>query len=434
MTTETGETMVVVHVLIVDDNRNYRQAFRRNLELEGYEVVEAEDCDEAMLRMQESKLDVIVTDLAMRHPTEGLDLIRQARSINPHLPIIMISAVGTFEEGAAASRLGARYVISKSKIDEEMENLFKAIEQANEEYRRSLKYVERIEQLRSVAEKDAGEASAGLRAIVTGRDVPETVKGEAFDVLLSLETPDLQETSQQDVDRVRAEASSTRDLYETADSALREHLEQFDTLDQDTRQSLGTAEFLYVHSDSIEESVDFSRSIGFSYCFAVENEAKVRLRKRLQRFFGDAGTAGLIRSLLEDNKRSLSLFYHQHLLRVLREVEMDVTVDNIYQTFQRILEHGAKYKPDGLKALGIVMLCFGRDYSFRKFQKEIRVDNPLALKGLEDEAEVLRLACLLTNLQHYRNPYIHPEISEMEKLSKIRETTFECINILFKLV
>ena len=41
----------------------------------------------------------------------------------------------------------------------------------------------------------------------------------------------------------------------------------------------------------------------------------------------------------------------------------------------------------------------------------------------------MRFAELLVNLQHYRNPYIHPEISDMEKLSIIRDTAFECLNL-----
>ena len=425
-------TTATPNVLIVDDNKNYREAFRRNLLLQGYEVFEAEDSEEALIRMSEHALDVVVTDLAMRHPTEGLDLIRQARSISPHLPIIMISAVGTFEEGAEASRLGARYVISKSKIDEELDNLFNAIDKAYGEYRLSLQFSEQIRGLMTQGETDPAGAANELRAITMRRDAPETVKGEAFDALLALNSPEQDQASVRQVDRLR-ETSSMRDLLDKAESNLRAELAEFDTLEPDSREALRSAEFLYVHGEEIEKGVDFSRSIGFSYCFAVENEAKSRLRKRLQKFFADPRTPKLIESLMEKNRRSVSLFFHQHLLRMMRDVSMDITIDNIFQTFQRIDEHGGKYKPDGLKALGIVLLCFGRTYSFKKFNQDLTVDNPLGIRGLETDGEVLRFASLLTSLQHYRNPYIHPEISEMEKLSKIRETTLDCIKLILKL-
>lgn len=417
-------------ILIVDDNRNYRQAFRRNLLLQGYEVIEAEDSDEALERLSEQEVDVVVTDLSMRHATEGLDLIRQVRSLKPHLPVIMISAVGTFEEGAEASRLGAMYVISKSRIDEEMGNLFSAIDKAHAEHGKSREFSARIRELVLSADADAARAENELRQIVTNPEAGATVKGEAFDALMNLAHVELAQATRQDLDRARATDAAARQVFEQVDQNLSEALPIFKSMEQATREALRTAEFLYLHGEQIEKSVDFSRSIGFSYCFAVENEAKARLRKKLVKFFGDSATPGLIKGLLENNGKSLSLFYHQHLIRVQREYTLEVTIDNIYQTFMRILEHGAKYKPDGLKALGIVVLCFGRKYNFRKFNQEMIIDNPLGLKNFPSEEDVLRFAMLLTNLQHFRNPYIHPEISEMEKLSKIRETSFDCMNLL----
>lgn len=427
--------MATPHVLIVDDNKNYREAFRRNLLLQGYEVMEAEDSEEALQLLAEHPLDVVVTDLSMRHPTEGLDLIRQARSLKPHLPIIMISAVGTFEEGAEASRLGARYVISKSKIDEEIDNLFRAIDRAYEEYQRAQDFAERIRTLAAEAETDPGRVAGELRQIVHSSRTPDSVKPEAYDLLLELSASEFVQASRQSLDQAHASGGgASREFYAQVDANLAEHLGASAALDNETREALRTAEYLYLRGEQLDESMDFSRSIGFSYCFAVENEAKVRLRKRLVKFFGDSSTPNLIRSLLEDNRRSVSLFFHQHLLRVQRECPMDITIDNVFQTFQRILEHAAKYKPDGLKALGIVLLCFGRSYNFRKFTQTVTVDNPLGLKGFASDNDVVQFASLLTNLQHYRNPYIHPEISEMEKLSKIRQTTFDCMNMILRIV
>lgn len=426
--------MASPNVLIVDDNKNYREAFRRNLMLQGYEVVEAEDSEEALQLLSERELDVLVTDLAMRHPTEGLDLIRQARSLRPHLPIIMISAVGTFEEGAEASRLGARYVISKSKIDEEIENLYRAIDRAYEEYQRSLEFAAQIQQLGLEADADPVRVATELRKILYGSRTPDTVKGDAYDLLLELSAPEFIQVSRQELDKAHTTGVGSRDIYEKVDANLIGMIPGFSDLAAETKESLRTAEYLYLHGEQLDEAVDFSRSIGFSYCFAVENEAKTRLRKKLQKFFVDTATPGLIRSLLEDNRKNVSLFFHQHLLRLQREMPMDITIDNVYQTFIRILEHGNKYKPDGLKALGIILLCFGRSYNFRKFQQTVTIDNPLGLKTQDHDGDLIQFASLLTNLQHYRNPYIHPEISEMEKLSKIRQTTFDCMNLVLRLV
>jgi hypothetical protein len=236
------------------------------------------------------------------------------------------------------------------------------------------------------------------------------------------------------VARIRATTAVPHEFFEALEANLAKMVKKIDDMSPETKDALRSAEFLYMNGDQLEKSVDFSRSIGFSYCFAVENEAKSRLRKRLQKFFADPATPRIVNSLMEENRRSVSLFFHQHLLRIQREIPMGITIDNVYLTFQRILEHGGKYKPDGLKALGIILICFGRAYTFRKFDKPVQMDNPLGIRGLTADMDVLNLAALLINLQHYRNPYIHPEISEMEKLSKIRQTSFDCMNYINQLV
>ena len=124
----------------------------------------------------------------------------------------------------------------------------------------------------------------------------------------------------------------------------------------------------------------------------------------------------------------------QYLLQLQHQRRLEVTTDNVAQTLARILEHESRYKPDGLKALGIIILCFGRTYEYRRANGQVKMDNPLNLKGLENDNEVLTFAELLTGLQHYRNPYIHPEISDMQKISKIRETTLRCMVYISRLV
>ncbi|MBI1783936.1 response regulator [Candidatus Sumerlaeota bacterium] len=413
--------MSATKVLIVDDNKGYREAFRRNLALRGYEVREAEDSHEALERLQEFEPEVVVTDLAMRHPTEGLDLIRQVRSLKPHLPMIMISAVGTFDEGAEAVRLGAAQVISKSRIDEEMKSLYEAIDRAAKQSAETRALMDKLAALREEAGSDRARAVAAINELLRRGDVAPAVKGEAFDLLTELN----REGSDGEP---KLPEAGPKDAMEKVESALKNEIPQFDSFDNDTRQNLRTAEFLYQQGDAGSADVDFSRSIGFAYSFAVENEAKIRLRKKLQKFLGDPATIKLVESLLEANRKTISIFYQQHLLRAQQGMENEATMENFHHTFMRILEHGPRYKPDGLKALGIMLICFGRKHTFRKMNKDIEIDNPLDLGGFEGSERVIEFASLLINLQHYRNPYIHPEISEMTKLSKIRETAFLCLN------
>lgn len=427
-----GFLLAPIQVLIVDDNKAYREAFRRNLVLRGYEASEAEDSAEALESARTNQPDVVVTDLAMSHPTEGLDLIRQLRSLLPHLPVIMISAVGTFDEGAEATRLGACQVISKSRIEEEMGALYDAIEDASRQHELSRRCLSELSELAELAGKDKGAATSGLNTMLRRDEVPQTIKREIFDRLTDLRLDEVAAGGEGPETKQSILASATQEILQEVEQILAEQIHGFATLQSDSRQSLSTAEFLFQQSRTSEPGVDFSRSMGFAYCFAVENEVKARLRKRMQKFFGDPATPKLVAGLLEDNRKTLSMFYQQYLLRSQAVGDNEATIDNYYHTLRRMLEHRGKYKPDGLKALGIVLICFGRSYSFRKFNEAVAIDNPLGLKGFDDSNPVMRFASLLINLQHYRNPYIHPEISEMTKLSQIRETAFACLNIASK--
>ena len=87
----------------------------------------------------------------------------------------------------------------------------------------------------------------------------------------------------------------------------------------------------------------------------------------------------------------------------------------------------------GLKAIGILLICFGSGFELTGVKGKILVPNLLNVKEIGDEEEILTYAYHLVNLQHYRNPYIHPEISEMEKVSLLRDTAIKCLRYIMRL-
>lgn|GEM_PF-371310 len=432
-------------VLIVDDNKIYREAFRRNLMLQKFSVAEAEDAESALASIHQSMPDVVITDLQMRTETEGLDLIRQVKSTWPLLPIIMISAVGTFEEGALAQKYGASSVIAKSRIEEEIDRLYEAVGRAREEVARARAQEETIARARKAAGTDdaaaddapvdpqvAAQAAESLAALLADPATHPYLRGEAYNLYTRMNNHRLQEEARRQAEQASTVAPQKLDQI---DAILRREIPTYDNFSDDSKESLRIAEYLYSHQQQGEPgAIDFSRNIGFSFCFAVENEAKQAMAKRLQRFLANTNTYLLVSDMMEQNNQHLSLFYHQYLLMLTRGHEMDFTIDNVRQTFRRILEHQGRYKPDGLKALGIMILCFGRVYTWTKQSVPMEVRNPLGVKGLDGEEEVLGFADHLISLQHYRNPYIHPEINDLEKLSKIRNTSFACLNMVGRLV
>lgn len=80
-----------VNVLVADDSRTMRTIIRRSLESLGVtEITEAADGVEAVTIFEQHPFQLVLTDWNMPRKT-GLDVIRDIRSRNAQVPIIMIT-------------------------------------------------------------------------------------------------------------------------------------------------------------------------------------------------------------------------------------------------------------------------------------------------------------------------------------------------------
>ena len=82
-------------VLIVEDEAPLVTLLRYNLEREGFEVAEAGDGEEALLRVAETRPDAVLLDLMLPN-VSGLEVCRQLRRspATRSVPIIMLTARG----------------------------------------------------------------------------------------------------------------------------------------------------------------------------------------------------------------------------------------------------------------------------------------------------------------------------------------------------
>ena len=99
-------------ILIVDDEKNYLTILSAVLEDEGFEVLTALGGREALEVHKTSDLDLIVTDMKMPG-MDGIELLEHIKSVDPDLPIIMMTAHGTVDKAVEAMQKGAYSYILK---------------------------------------------------------------------------------------------------------------------------------------------------------------------------------------------------------------------------------------------------------------------------------------------------------------------------------
>ncbi len=99
-------------ILIVDDDKSIRKTLRDILEFEKYEIDEAGDGLECIVKIKQNHYDVVVMDVKMPR-MDGMEAIDKVQSINPELPVIMISGHGNIDTAVECVKKGAFDFIQK---------------------------------------------------------------------------------------------------------------------------------------------------------------------------------------------------------------------------------------------------------------------------------------------------------------------------------
>ena len=84
-------------ILIVEDDNELRQLFRRVLEKTGYETFEADNGQEALDVLDAQFIDLIVSDIMMP-VMDGYELVRSLREAGISIPVLMITAKDAFDD------------------------------------------------------------------------------------------------------------------------------------------------------------------------------------------------------------------------------------------------------------------------------------------------------------------------------------------------
>ena len=93
-------------VLVVEDDATLRQALCDTIKFGGYEAVEASSGVDALGKLSNHGVDMVISDVQMDH-MDGRELLRKVRVTNPELPFVIITAHGSVEGAVDAMREGA---------------------------------------------------------------------------------------------------------------------------------------------------------------------------------------------------------------------------------------------------------------------------------------------------------------------------------------
>jgi two-component system response regulator MprA len=107
-----------MRVLVVDDDRAVRDALRRVLSLDGYDVQSAEGGAEAIEAVAQSVPDAVVLDIGMPG-IDGIEVCERVRLLGNRVPILMLTARVEISDRVAGLDAGADdYLIKPFDVNE----------------------------------------------------------------------------------------------------------------------------------------------------------------------------------------------------------------------------------------------------------------------------------------------------------------------------
>ena len=112
-------------VLLVEDDTNLREIYEARLMAEGYEIVHANDGEEALVVAKKELPDLVISDVMMPRISgfEMLDIMRNTDGLQ-NVKVIMLTALGQAEDKGRADKLGADRYLVKSQVT--LEDIVKA--------------------------------------------------------------------------------------------------------------------------------------------------------------------------------------------------------------------------------------------------------------------------------------------------------------------
>lgn len=171
----------MIRILIVDDEHQLVEAFRKKLSREGMKVFTALNGDEALSIMQQEALDVGLFDIKLPD-MDGVELLGKFKEIQPTSEVIMLTGYASIDTAIRSMKIGAYdYLTKPCKLSELYNVILKAYEKKQLKEKNIVleEHLQRIElHDRLIGESKKMREVKKFISLVSTSNVPVLVLGE----------------------------------------------------------------------------------------------------------------------------------------------------------------------------------------------------------------------------------------------------------------
>lgn len=114
-------------VLVVDDTKNIRMILTKCLELEGYEVMSANDGKQALEMFASQAFDLAFLDIKLPE-IRGTEVLKRIRELGINTPVIIITAYATVKNAVDCTNMGAVAYVQKPFSAEKIKSVLKELD------------------------------------------------------------------------------------------------------------------------------------------------------------------------------------------------------------------------------------------------------------------------------------------------------------------
>jgi DNA-binding NtrC family response regulator len=119
-----------MRILLIEDDENVAEVLADAFSADGHEITIAHSGEEGLTYFAHDRPDAIVLDVRLPN-LNGVDVLRQIRSVDPALPVIIMTGLATAGELTEIQRLGVTEIIEKPELLKRFDDALARIAQRN---------------------------------------------------------------------------------------------------------------------------------------------------------------------------------------------------------------------------------------------------------------------------------------------------------------